>query len=116
MHPIKVEIQDNGTFRSLVATEKIRLGETILMLPEVVQEVRDRYSVEALPGVHIDCGNSPVGSINHSCDPSAAVRHMRIVAWKCLEQGEAITIDYRKTETHLAESFKCSCCGTWMEW
>lgn len=96
-------------FRSLVATEKIRMGETIVDLPAKCQEKADKYSIEIIEGVHIDCADSPVGAINHSCDPNAAVRRGSIVAWRCIEPDEAITIDYRKTERNIANPFNCIC-------
>lgn len=114
---MKVEVRTSEEgFRSLVATEHIRQGETILSLPTQTQNEPDVYSVEGFPGVHLDCSDSLVGAINHSCYANSAVRDMRIVAWKCIEPGDEITINYRMTETHLSNPFKCNDCGEWMEW
>lgn len=96
-------------FRSLVATERIRMGEEILTIPTTVISVPDKYSIEIVPGIHVKCDDSPVGAINHSCDPSAAVRSGKIIAWKCIQPDEAITIDYKKTEQKLSEPFDCVC-------
>jgi hypothetical protein len=112
----KTKVVEKDGFRSLVATEKIRLGETILHLPKIFKETRDKYSIQISENLHVDCSSSFVGAVNHSCDPSASVRHMRLIAWKCIEPGEAITINYRKTESHLSEHFKCDDCGEMMEW
>jgi len=108
-------INDNG-FKSVIATEKIKLGETIVSLPQKFKGTRDRYSIQVSHNLHVDCSDHIIGSINHNCDPSASVKHMRIIAWKCIEPGEEVTIDYRKTESHLSEYFKCSCCNELMEW
>lgn len=101
---------ENG-YRKLVASKDISMGHTLVVLPLKSLEKPDRLSVEASPGVHIDCTNSLAGAINHSCDPSASVRHFRIIAWRCIKAGEEITIDYRKTEYDMAYPFKCNCCG-----
>lgn len=106
--PVKYEITGEF-FRSLTATEKIRMGETIVDLPSVCQPNPDKYSIEIIEGVHVNCTDHPVGAINHSCDPNAAVRRGSIVAWRCIEPGESITIDYKKTERNLAEPFHCIC-------
>ena len=104
-------------FRSLRAMRKIRQGETVYdlsglsSLPEA-----DMYSIEVAKGVHLDCEYVAAGAINHSCNPNAAVLNFRVVAWRCIEPGEEVTIDYRRTETHLAAPFTCNCCGNRMEW
>lgn len=103
-----VFVDDNG-FRTLRATEKIRMGETIVELPQVSQPNPDKFSIELAPGIHVDCSKSIVGAINHGCEPSAAIRRGNVIAWKCIEPGEDITIDYKKTEQKLAEPFDCQC-------
>lgn len=109
-------VDENGN-RSLVATRKIRQGEEILTLPSSALAQPDMFSIEVHPGLHIDCSFTVAGAINHRCnDFTAVVRDMRIVAWRCIEQGEEITINYRRTESKLAAPFTCSCCGEKMEW
>lgn len=95
--------------RAIYATEKIRMGETIMDLPQVGQSDPDMYSIEISPGIHVDCSGSYVGALNHACDPNAAVRRGAIIAWKCIEPGDEITIDYKKTESKLAAPFNCMC-------
>lgn len=109
-------VVDKDGFRSLRAVRKIRQGETIMGLPSVALPQPDMYSIEAHPGLHIDCSFSVVGALNHACKANAAVKDMRIVAWSCIEPGEEITINYRMTETHLAAPFTCRCCGEEMKW
>lgn len=114
MTKIGIHIEDG--IKSLVAIEHIRQGETILTLPTETQSKPDKYSIEAYPGVHVNCTHSIVGAINHACYANAAVRDGRIVAWKCIEPGDEIAINYRMTETHLSNPFNCKDCGEWMEW
>lgn len=104
-------IESDVDYRKLVASRDILQGETIVTLPLKTLPGPDKYSVEASPGIHIDCTESLAGAINHSCSPNAAVRHFRIVAWNCISQGDEITIDYRRTEYDMAVPFKCVCCG-----
>lgn len=99
-------------FRKLVASRDISMGHEILVLPLKSLDKPDRLSVEASPGIHIDCTDSLAGAINHSCKPNAAVRHFRVVAWECIKQGDEICIDYNRTEYDMAVPFKCNCCGT----
>lgn len=99
---------DNG-YRSLRALKKFRQAEIILELPRTVVTEPDMYSIEVLPGIHLDCSDSPAGALNHSCDPNASVRRNHVIAWRCIEEGEEITIDYKKTETDLAVPFDCNC-------
>lgn len=99
-----------GGYRSLKAMRKIRQGETLYDMNELKPlDKADKYSIEISPGIHLDCEYVCVGAINHSCDPNAAVRGLRIVAFKCIEAGDEITIDYKRTETTLAEPFDCKC-------
>ena len=110
MENAKYELRFSGVdYRALFATEKIRQGETIVTLPQSTIPYPDKYSLEAFPGWHIDCSYSPVGAINHSCKPNAAVKGNRIIAWTCIEPGEEITLDYKRTENKLAEPFTCGC-------
>jgi hypothetical protein len=105
-------IESDVDYRKLVASRDILQGETIVTLPLKTLPGPDKYSVEASPGIHIDCTESLAGAINHACSPNAAVRHFRIVAWNCISQGDEITIDYMRTEYDMAVPFKCFCCGT----
>lgn len=95
--------------RWLEAVENIHQGETIIGLPLVGMTEPDMFSLEIEPGFHIDCSQSPAGAIQHSCQPNAAVKRFKIVAWKCINQGESITLDYRRTENKLAAPFTCHC-------
>lgn len=105
-------VESDVGYRKLVASRDIIQGETIVTLSLSTLPKPDKYSVEAAPGIHVDCTNSLAGAINHACVPNAAVRHFRIVAWSCIPQGDEITIDYLRTEYDMAVPFKCTCCGT----
>lgn len=117
----KWEIRTNDkSHRGLFATEKISQGQTVCNLPSNTVDRPDKYSIQVYPGIHIDCESSPAGVINHSCDPNAVVWKWQIVAWKCLEPGDEITINYSITEDEISSPFKCECghCkeDTWIKW
>lgn len=112
----RYEIEYYDGYKALIATDNFYQGETIIVLPKATLPEPDRYSLEVSPGVHIDCSDSPVGSINHSCRPNAAVRNGRIVVWECIKVGDSITIDYRRTETKMAVPFYCECDHCEGEW
>lgn len=105
--------KENGI--GLFAQEHIYQGQTILELPvsDCLFEP-DQYSIQIAPGLHLDCKDHPVGAINHSCEPNAVIRGDRLVAWACIEKGEEITIDYKRTEQKLSFPFDCDCCGMWI--
>ncbi len=105
----RVSVHYESGYKSLRALKRFHQGEYIIDLPVDAMAEPDMYSLEVIPGVHIDCSRSQVGSINHSCDPNAAVRKGAIVAWSCINEGDQITIDYKKTETKLAVPFDCTC-------
>lgn len=99
----------DGKQKTLKATRRIRQGETITDLPTKIRPNPDKYSIEVHPGVHLDCEFTMVGAINHSCAPNAAVKDTRIIAWACINPGEEIKIDYKRTEQKLAVPFDCLC-------
>lgn len=99
---------ENGS-RSLRALKRFRQGECIIDIPQTTQHEPDMYSIEVSPGIHVDCSQSQVGAINHSCEPNAAVKKNVIIAWSCIEPGDEIRIDYKKTEQKLAVPFDCDC-------
>lgn len=105
----KVEVYFDKGYRSLRASKNFRQGEYILDLPTEVLSTPDKYSIEVLPGIHVNCTNSPAGAINHSCDPNAAVKKGSILAMSCIKAGDFITIDYKRTEDKLAAPFDCIC-------
>ena len=113
----KIEIREYKHNKGIFALEHIYQGETILELPTDNYSFEpDKYSIQITPGLHLDCSNHPIRHMNHSCEPNASVRGDRIVAWACIEEGEQITIDYKKTENKLAVPFTCYCGFCNNEW
>ena len=58
----------------------------------------DRFAVLASPGCYL----------NHSCDPNAMRHGVNVFAWRAIERGEEITIDYR-LNAFGSSSWTCEC-------
>lgn len=58
----------------------------------------DRYAVLAPPGCYL----------NHSCDPSAMRHGVTVFAWRDIDAGDEITIDYRLNAFD-GSSWPCEC-------
>jgi hypothetical protein len=46
--------------------------------------------------------------LNHSCDPNAMRRGVNVYAWRAIQAGEEISIDYR-LNAHTGERWTCDC-------
>ena len=62
----------------------------------------DRFAVLAPPGCYL----------NHSCDPNAMRRGVKVFAWKAIRAGDEITIDYRLNAFD-GSSWPCACGTPW---
>jgi uncharacterized protein len=58
----------------------------------------DRFAVLAPPGSYL----------NHSCDPNAMRHGVKVFAWRPIEAGDEITIDYRLNAFE-GDSWPCRC-------
>jgi chloramphenicol 3-O phosphotransferase len=58
----------------------------------------DRYAVLAPPGCYL----------NHSCDPSAIRHGVTVFAWRDINRGEEVTLDYR-LNAFAGDSWPCDC-------
>jgi len=58
----------------------------------------DRFAILAPPGCYL----------NHSCDPSAMRHGVKVFAWRPIQKGEEITIDYRLNAFD-GSSWPCDC-------
>ena len=58
----------------------------------------DRFAVLAPPGCYL----------NHSCDPNAMRHGVKVFAWRAIEEGDEITIDYRLNAFD-GDSWPCEC-------
>ena len=58
----------------------------------------DRVAVLAPPGCYL----------NHSCDPSAMRHGVKVFAWRTIEPGDEITVDYRLNALD-GDSWPCRC-------
>jgi hypothetical protein len=105
--------------RRLVAVRDITAGEEIFRLVGRETRVATRYSIQVGPEMHLDSDDLATDAervrdrywmyLNHSCDPSAAVDGLAIVALRDVPAGGGVTFDYNATEWELAEPFDCHC-------
>jgi hypothetical protein len=107
------------TQRRLVAVIPIAAGTEIFTLVGRETRVATRYSLQVGPARHLDSDDLPTDDarvrdrywmyLNHSCEPSAWIRGLGVVALRDIAVGEGVTFDYNATERTMAEPFACDC-------
>lgn len=105
--------------RRLIAVEPIARGTEIFTLVGRETRVATRYSVQVGPEMHLDSNDLPTDEarvrdrywmyLNHSCEPSAWIRGLSIIALRDIARGEGVTFDYNATEYSMAEPLNCLC-------
>jgi SET domain len=105
--------------RRLIATRDILAGESIFSLVGRETRVATRYSIQVGPEMHLDSDDLATDEarvrerfwmyLNHSCEPSAWVRGLSVIALHDIAAGEGVTFDYNTTEWDMAEPFSCGC-------
>jgi hypothetical protein len=78
----------------IAATSRLSVWERI----HLCELDADRVAVLAPPGCYL----------NHSCDPNAMRHGVKVFAWRCIEAGEEVTVDYRLNALD-GDSWPCSC-------
>lgn len=108
---------------SVIATEPIEPGSTILEIRGVFVDRPSKYSVQVAERLHVelpgveglapDPERHPWRYLNHSCDPNAAMVGLTLVALRPIALWEEITFDYNTTEFEMSTPFTCQCghCG-----
>lgn len=105
--------------RRLVAAAPISAGSVIFTLVGRETRVATRYSIQVGPEMHLDSDDLPTDEarvrerywmyLNHSCEPSAWIRGLSVIALRDIALGEGVTFDYNATERSMAEPFDCHC-------
>lgn len=105
--------------RRLIATRAIKKGETIFTLVGRETRVPTRYSIQVGPEMHLDSDDLSTDDdrvrerywmyLNHSCEPSAWVKGLAVVALHDIAARDGVTFDYNTTEWAMAEPFDCHC-------
>lgn len=108
--------------RRLVAVQPIASGRVIFTLVGRETRVATRYSIQVGPEMHLDSDDLATDGervrdrywmyLNHSCEPSAWVRGLEVIALRDIAAGEGVTFDYNATEWEMAEAFDCHCGAT----
>lgn len=107
------------TQRRLVAAAPIAAGSVIFTLVGRETRVATRYSIQVGPEMHLDSDDLATDEerirdrywmyLNHSCEPSAWIRGLAVIALRDIAAGEGVTFDYNATEYAMAEPFDCQC-------
>ena len=114
-------VEDRGDGRGLgvYALRTFVRGELIAKISgEIVSEHR-LHSLQLDDCTHL---NDPsfTGRLLHDCEPNAEIDIMKleVTAVREIKAGEAVTIDYAKTEDRLVRQFACACgspaCRRWI--
>lgn len=105
--------------RRLVAATAIAAGSVLFTLVGRETRVPTRYSIQVGPEMHLDSDDLATDAervrdrywmyLNHSCEPSAWIRGLEVIALRDIAPGEGVTFDYNGTEHSMAEPFDCHC-------
>ncbi len=102
-------IKNKGSFQTLAVKDFVE-GEVVLRITGKETLVRDRYTIQLKPDLHIIPDQFSGKYVNHSCLPNSKVNCNReFVALREIKEGDELTFDYKSTEDELAEKFKCNC-------
>ena len=103
----------------LILTEAVAAEAHLFSVDGNSTTMPTRHSVQIGPSLHIDLpdGYGPDEILdrfywrfmNHSCEPSAIIRGLDVLALRPIQPGEEVTFDYNTTEYEMAEPFECRC-------
>ena len=115
----RIRVAPRGDYRRVLAAEPVAAGETILVFQGRRVRRPDLYSVQVGPRTHIA---APEGIpwdeqvaeygwryLNHSCEPTAYIRGVELVARVDIPAGGEVTFDYNTTEWDMSHPFACQC-------
>jgi hypothetical protein len=103
-------LKNDRTGEGLYAARGYRLGELVVEFEHVEWRAqRDRHTIEHPFGGHLY--HPVLAKAAHACEPNCRVSfHDRaLVAIRPIAVGEAITFDYRRTESAISHPFNCAC-------
>lgn len=105
-----LEVSITNGFKSLITTEKISKGDTVLILGGKRSDTPDRLSVQIDKNLHaIDDETTQFQYLNHNCSPNTYFKGEELIALKDLEPGDHVVFDYNSTEYELSNPFTCIC-------
>lgn len=116
MSPIKV-LQKKNYF-TVVATQKILKGDTILKLQGTVSSSPDKYSIQIDEKKHLHAfSENPEDAascfrfLNHSCSPNSYFEMPAgiLIALGDIDKNEEVVFHYCTTEYEMKSPFKCLC-------
>jgi hypothetical protein len=88
-------------------------GDVVYEFEGTVSSVQTTTSIQISKYEHVE--DSLMRYFNHSCDPNmefvVGEEKHQMVAIKDIGEGDEVTFDYRTTEEHIHNSFRCRCCN-----
>lgn len=103
-------LKKDTTGEALYAAQSYRPGEVVLKFEHVAwRPARDRYTVEHPFGGHLF--HPILAKTAHSCEPNCRISFpdRTLVAVRSIAPGDAITFDYKSTESRMSHPFVCLC-------
>ena len=107
-----------GEYR-LVATRPVPADTRLFTIDGQMVDAPNRFTVQVGAAAHIDVPSGFSSDeiqdrfswrfMNHSCDPTVAIRGRDVYSIGPLEPWHEITFDYDTTEYEMAEPFECHC-------
>lgn len=104
---------------TVVASETISRGQTILMIEGAETKTPSIFSVQIDDDTHIDLDDPALVEtyperylwrfLNHHCRPNAYLRGRQLVAREHINIGDEVTFNYNSNEYDMANPFECLC-------
>ena len=122
IHPcvsFPVAVNDLNGQLTLLATEFIPTGSTVIQITGKLTDAPSRFSVQIASNHHVDVDDPALVEayperylwrfLNHRCAPNAYVRGQELVALKPIFVGDEISFNYNANEYQMASPFECWC-------
>lgn len=109
MNSNNIEINESENGFLTLSTKDFLKEELIISIKGAETLVRDKFTIQVEPEIHISPLKFSGKYINHSCAPNTRVSNRKFIALRDISIGEEITFDYNSTEDEIAEAFDCLC-------
>lgn len=112
-HPYSIVLKNAALGYGITSKRSFDIGEKIGDIRGLIKRQIYQHSLQVLPGQHI-VDLHFAGYLLHSCSPntSADMNKLTVQAFKPIEVGDFLYIDYAKTEDRLWRQFQCDCGST----
>ena len=122
IHPclkFPVAVADLNGQLTLVGTELIQAGRSVIEIAGRLTDEPSRYSVQVGIDLHVDVDVPALVEkhperylwrfLNHRCEPNTYIRGQELIALKPIHPGEEVSFNYNANEYQMAVPFECWC-------